>query len=79
MLEWLPAPISDAELEARSKTTLIFPTTKLVSGVWQIVKWDLSDPKYALYRGNERWPKQFGFATAKEAMDVAEEMERRCK
>lgn len=50
---------------------------KLVSGPWTIAKWDMSDPRYALYRGKERWPKQFGFKTAKEAMDLANDMERR--
>jgi hypothetical protein len=77
MLEWLPAPIDQRELELRAKSGKTWPVMKLVSGPWTIAKWDLSDPRYALWRDKERWPKQFGFKTAKEAMDLANDMERR--
>ncbi len=78
MLEWLPAPIAEHELELRAKhPERTWPCMKLVSGPWVIAKWDLSDPRYALHRGTERWPKQFGFKTSQEAMDLANDMERR--
>lgn len=77
MLEWLPAPIDQRELELRAKhPERTWPTMKLVSGPWTIAKWDLSDPRYALWRGKERWPKTYGFKSAKEAKDLAESMER---
>jgi len=76
MLEWLPAPIDEREATLRAASSKVWPVMKLVAGPWTISKWNLSDPRYALWRGAERWPKEYGFKSAKEAMDLAESMER---
>lgn len=51
---------------------------RLTSGPWIIVKWFVGEtPHYSLHRHKgERWPTKFGFATAQEAMDLAEQMEK---
>ncbi len=74
MLEWKQCPLA---VEARRQGKGSPTPTKWVSGPWSIAKWDMSDPRFALWRGDERWPKQFGFKSAQEAMDLANDMERR--
>jgi len=75
MLEWKPHPL---EVDAQAKGKGSPHIYKAVSGPWTIAKWTLTGP-YALWRGKERWPKQFGFVTAQEAKDLAEKMEREGK
>jgi hypothetical protein len=74
MLEWKQHPL-DVEARAQGKGRTV--PMKWVSGVWTLAKWDMSDPRFALWRGDERFPKQFGFKSAQEAMDLANDMERR--
>ena len=80
-MEWTPARIDKRELELRAAQPYrVWPTMKLVSGLWTIAKWNMSDARYALWKGKERWPKTGGFTTAQEAKDLAEELEREaCK